>query len=803
MTEKQYPLEGADSAAIALAQAARNAAQNIFDPLIDADPAAAENVPTIDHLMADDLKPDDIVVIDGKLHKFVHKEPGPGPHVFLNADDQVTARFYTGELIRRMNDGSYIRPGGSTTLADDLDKLTEADKQRLRMLLQSVRAKPRKKAQIRWLYVGHFINKINVERANGVKFNKNEENAKLVTAEVDDMLAAHNADKSPDQWLLRPKCCEPRTVLNWVANELKRRLGEIGLVHANALKDSPKRLPRQVFEIIATTLREFLTVSGRLRPEKLFRLVRGKIREHNEMHPVKLPLPGKTTVRNEFIRYDPWIRLAVLYGAKHADLEFGAVGKLVRPTRILDLSEIDHHLFDFHGTLGKSPFGKTPFAANCKKAGIDRFWVTEMTDVASGYPLGFALSFEPGGLLAATACVDHAVRMKTYVRERWPHINGDLLGYGKPVRLRYDNAKEFVKFQMGAMLARIGVGFETSIPGVPNSKPYIERKFGTAERDFVEFLKGSTGSNVKEKGPKIPQVEACVSFGDFEMLWHQYQIECYGRRPQEALGWRTPEQVWMEGATDSTTRPRSLTKAESARLDIICSIQLELNITRDGIRWKNLFYQSHLLQELRRKCGAGVKTKPTPVNVRIPLKDIGKMFVADPNPNRTGTGEIVEIEVPCTNPHVAGLTHWQHKVVLAELARRKMDPENFADYERGYLRLFKAALTAMGVQLPGEPAVKNVRLTGGQAPRFVGIFMPGADKPALHRVTQMVQKRDLLGQIAQVLAAAPKEKAADPARARAIDEMVGAMTADPLLLDEIGFHTLTNAAVAGQEVIRD
>ena len=113
----------------------------------------------------------------------------------------------------------------------------------------------------------------------------------------------------------------------------------------------------------------------------------------------------------------------------------------------------------------------------------------------------------------------------------------------------------------------------------------------------------------------------------------------------------------------------------------------------------NLFYQSHLLQELRRKCGGGVKIKPTRVNVRIPLKDIGKMYVADPNPDRTGTDEIVEIEVPCTNPHVAGLTHWQRKAVLAELARRKMHPENFADYERGLLRLFRGGLCVPEAQI--------------------------------------------------------------------------------------------------------
>jgi transposase InsO family protein len=717
-------------------------------------PAPAPEHPTLDHLMADNLKPDDIAVIDGEIHQFIHKEPGPGPHVFLNTDQRKTAFFGTGQLLSKMTDGSYIRPGGGTVPSiEDLAKLDDVERQRLRAVLGAIRAKPRKAAQIRWLYVGHFMSKIWSSRAEGVLFTKNIENAALVVAEVDGLLEAHNRQQAdPKNFLTPPRCRMPRTVLKWVENEKTYGLQEISQVHGNALKEREHKLPKFVFECIATTIRELVALSGKITPQAVFRIVRGRITEHNELHQTAFPLPGKTTVYEEFCRYDPWIRLAKRYDVKKADLEYGAVGKLQRPTRILDLCEIDHHKFDVHAVLGEVEWGETALPRILSRVGIDRFWICAMIDVCSGYPVGWQLSFEPGGLLPALACVDHAVRMKPYVAERWPDIVGAALGYGKPVRLRYDNAKEFVGLQMAASLARIGVGFENSISKIPNSKPYIERFFGSMERDFIQYLKGATGHNVQNKGSRDPLQDARITFDDFEKLLHQYFIECYARRPQDDLGQRSPEQTWMRDAASPTTRPRTLTKSEEARLDVIACIEIEVAATREGIRWKHLHYQSHELQELRRKCGAGYREQRSVKFVaRIPLKNIGKMYVADPNVDRTDTAPMIEIEVPCTNPHAVGLTHWQHKVVLAEMSRLAQDPSNTADYEAAYLRLFRASMKAMGVPAFGEKAPKKARMTGGQAPRFTGIFLAGPQKHALHNVKKVLDRYDILGDIARAM----------------------------------------------------
>jgi putative transposase len=737
--------------------------------------------PCLDDLLADNLVHGDLVVINGLLHQFQYKEKDAGPHIFFDTDNQKSAPFYTAELINLMNDGSYIRPGGSKISADELKNLDEAGRERLRLLLGSVRAKPRKKAQIRWLYIARFLNRISEAQAKGEKFAKVKANAEIVTKEVDDMLLESNrAQADPSKHLERPRCVQPRTVLNWVANELSDGLQEMGVVHGNAVKPRNKVLPQFVFNAIAVQMRTLFKQSGKITPEQVFRAVRGQLKHLNDTTGTSHPLPGKNTVWKQFKRFEPWYRMAKDKGPKAADLEYGAVGKLVEPTYILELVEMDAHKFDFHGIVGKTSEGEL-----LSNSGIDRFWILLMLDVHSRYPLGFQLSFEQDSLLTALSCVDHAVRMKDYVAKRWPHINGALLGFGKPIRLRYDNAKVYVGLQMEAALARVGISFQNSKARIPNSKPYIERHFGTLERDFVQWLSGATGSKPSDKGERKPVNEAKLSVEDFVMLLHQYYIECYARRPQEDLGWRTPEQVWMAGLSSSKTRPRSLTKAESDRMDVIASIVEEFTITREGIQWKGIFYQSQELQDIRLTWGKNHKGRENvKAQGRIPLKDVGRVFVIDPNVDRESDEPIVELEVISAHPHVHGRPHWRHLVIHDELLSTGRDPTNWADYEAGLRRLFLGAMTAMGVKVPGADPKAKPRLTGGQAGRFVGIFMAGSEQHALHNLERDVQRYDLFGEIADQVAAKSKDDSvADVTRPTEQLRSATKFRADPFEID--------------------
>ena len=138
---------------------------------------------------------------------------------------------------------------------------------------------------------------------------------------------------------------------------------------------------------------------------------------------------------------------------------------------------------------------------------------------------------------------------------------------------------------------------------------------------------------------------------------------------------------------------------------------------------------------------------------RIPLKDVGKIYVSDPNVDRNSKDSIVELEVVSAHPHVHGRTHWQHQAIRAECQAAGNDPDNWADYEAGFLRLIRASMTAMGVKVPGAHPKAKARLTGGQAGRFTGIFLAGYENHALHNLEKDITRYDLLEELGDQITA--------------------------------------------------
>jgi transposase InsO family protein len=684
-----------------------------------------------------DYEPDQIIIFDQQCHRFVAKIPG-GPYVFWNGDRNKTERYGTVDILRFIAQKKYYAPGKGAAPAFRVTKSPDEELDCQRLAYLAFREKPRKRAEAKWLYVVEFLARILDRDRRGLPYAQNHSNAKAVVEAVDAQIDRQNGEQDDQRkWVTKPKCRAPRTVLRWISSQQSKKLYEAGLLHGNAVSPKKRRLPQAVFDIIAKTIREMVAISAKLGPKKICIRANERIQEYNLQHSTELPEAKIGIVTYEYNRYDAWIRMARAEGIDKADLEYGCVGKYQRPERILDEVELDHHLVDIHAVLGKTPLG-----ADFSRAGIDRFWVTFAFDGHSGYPIGFYPSFEPGSLMAGLMCVDHAIRPKPYVAERWPDIQGHYLSYGKMVKVRFDNAKAHVKIQMRRALARIGVSFELSIPGRADTKPYVERFNGTFEQDLIHWLLGSTGSNPQDKGGRKPLKEAIITLDDLMELIHQWLIEVYCRRPQLSLDNETPEERWVRGASSPQHRPRLLTPVEEARWDLIPCLELPLLATRNGIRWNNLDYNGPELQKMRREAGyhGHRELHATPVVARIPLYDVGTMHVA--LPTAAESGEMTpksEITLRSSNVFAHGRKKWEHDVTCAFLRAAGKNPRNHAHYEEGFCRLFRNAMKKMGIETNGEDAPKSVKLTGGQAPRFLGVLDRGAVRPALEKTEETMQ----------------------------------------------------------------
>jgi hypothetical protein len=233
-------------------------------------------------------------------------------------------------------------------------------------------------------------------------------------------------------------------------------------------------------------------------------------------------------------------------------------------------------------------------------------------------------------------------------------------------------------------------------------------------------------------------------------LIHQWLIEVYCRRPQRDLDNETPEERWVRGANSLSHRPRLLTPAEQAKWDLIPSLELDLVATKDGVRWDNLQFNSLELQRHRREAGyhGARELKPTPIKARVPLYDVGTMHIALPTAIESKEPQPKsEITVKASNQLAHGRKKWEHEVICAFLRARGKSPKDHPSYEEGFRRLFANALSKMGVVREGERAPKSAKLTGGQAPRFLGVLDSGAQRPALEKTKETMERFGLFSSL--------------------------------------------------------
>ncbi|WP_028133016.1 integrase catalytic domain-containing protein [Bradyrhizobium japonicum] len=719
--------------------------------------------PSLDSILFDGLEADQVVLIDNAAHRFLRKMPDQGPHLFLNVDRGEVARYSTTRLFELLDEEKYYHPG-RMRLTFDVSKSLDEARALIAKAYGTINQGPRTLAETKYRYIAAFVNRMLIAPP-GKPFDRSHHNADLIIEQVNAEIFAENQALPAGRKIFQPNNSS-RSLLRWVKKELETQMQERACVHLNAIKARKRKLPDEIFSIIALEIRKMLDISPKFGPTKILIRVNLEISKRNaplldrnretearnaaneeriangeaEKEPLEKPLPEAklTTVQTEFRRYNAWIRLAKDKGKQAADLEFGGSGKFERPTRILDVAEIDHHKFDFLGILGQTPFGKAWSAA-----AIPRFWVCVILDTHSGYPLGLFPSFEPGGLYPALMALDNAIRPKHWLAKRFPQIRGSWLAYGKPRKIRYDNAKEFVSEQMRRALARVQIGFEHAVPHQPDTKPYVERWFGTLESDFIDWLKGSTGSSPQHRGARRPKLEAIITIDDFIMLLHMWLIEVYARRKQRGMDYDTPEERWLAGATSPSHRPQVMTKEEMERWDLIPSLEVDATTDRHGIQRDNIVYQSKQLQAMRARSGCfGPREQvPTPVRIRIPLLDVGRAIVADPTALDHGNEHLPkEFDVKSTDERAHGLNRFQWQMHRKFILAKKHAPTGHASHQEGFNHLFDTALETMGMVPLDQVPPKTSDLPDARLPRLTGVLAYGAEQPALARTEELIEK---------------------------------------------------------------
>jgi putative transposase len=225
------------------------------------------------------------------------------------------------------------------------------------------------------------------------------------------------------------------------------------------------------------------------------------------------------------------------------------------------------------------------------RAVIGRPTVTFAVDLHSRVVLGFSASLEAASTITVATCLAHACLPK----DDWL-ARRDLAGvhwpiYGRPVTLEYDQGPENEARGIQRGLRRYGIASKVRAKGHPEQHGTIERLIGTMMRGVHE-LRGTTFSNINERGESEPEKRACLSLPELERVL-ALAIDTYNHTTHAGIGERPMDRYlghYRQPGLRSSERVPPRLPAERVLLDFL---PYEMRaLTRTGVRLFRVDYSS-------------------------------------------------------------------------------------------------------------------------------------------------------------------------------------------------------------------
>ncbi len=415
-----------------------------------------------------------------------------------------------------------------------------------------------------------------------------------------------------------------------------------------------RKLQDDLVRIIDETIREKFLDKQRRSIVSTYDSIINRIDNNNRFRAPddQLKHPNKNSIYKLVRKLDPYDKMSARYGKLLADREYAAVKQGPRPTRPQERVEIDHTKMDIIvvDTEMRLPIGRPT--------------LTTIIDVYSKMITGFYISFDPPSYLSVMHCLLHAIKPKTYVKDRYPEIPYSWDVYGYPETLVVDNGKEFISAHLEDACLQLGIEIHYCPVRHPEYKSTIERYFGTLNRKLLHGQPGTTFSNIMDKADYDPKKNAVVSFDTLKQITHKWIIEIYHRTEHRGIS-DVPYRRWEEGIARF---PPAL-PPKVKELNILLGMVEERIISKSGIEIHGgLYYNNQELASLRRRVEPGKKVK-----VKFDPSDINLIHVYDEKNGRY-------ITVSSRDPgYTSGLSLWQHKVIRNYLRRRSKGHTNISE----------------------------------------------------------------------------------------------------------------------------
>lgn len=448
-----------------------------------------------------------------------------------------------------------------------------------------------------------------------------------------------------------------------------------------------------------------------------YRFLEGHIKDLNKFRKEKdkLPTPQPDSLYYYISKLDEYEVDAARYGKRYADRKHRQVMQSSRPTRPLELVQMDHTKTDLMAVDLET------------RLPIGRATLTDAIDVFSAMPLGSYIGFEPASYLSVMQCLVNAIKPKTYVKKLYPDVENEWNCYGLPELLIVDNGNEFHSLDMEDACLQLGFPAEYAAPGCPEYKGAKERYYKTLNIQLLHNTPGTTFSNFLDKEDYDPLKNAIIDVEDLKKIHHIYMIDIYSRQIHRGIR-DVPARRWEEGI--SVFPPALPGKGTDLRV-LLGHLEFRV-ISKQGVELFGLFYNCDALSVLRRE------TKGERVKIKYDPTEISVIYVAD---SKNG----LFIPVPAVDQeYTKGLSLFQHDVIR-NYARKIA--EGFVDSDalwRARKKIQEIVDQAWNRSRKNSTRTTLARFKGIGLQNYWGAFEGEIDRNSERPITDSVQEGEQL-----------------------------------------------------------
>ena len=491
------------------------------------------------------------------------------------------------------------------------------------------------------------------------------------------------AAKETGRWPAAPReIVGGSTLREWHRRWIKAGRLPAALVPLHGDKgDRTKKVDAEAFKIVANMVEDLWLTEERMPLRKVHEVIEARIEQRNdEVRKVDrrakcLGIPSESTVwRWIWDNVDDYETCLKREGRAAAELRFQQVNRGPRPTRPLQIVEIDHTLLDI--MLIKDPIEHK----NDRRKGLARAWLTLAICKTTRMIVGFHIGFENPSYRSVMRCLRMGAWKKDDVLdqldERWK-TEEEWPVYGIPETVVVDNGKDFHSNSLRAAAAHLGFELRYTPSRKPKLKGTVERFFGEVARDFLAFLPGKTFASIHERGDNKPALTANLQIGDIRQAFAFWLVDIYQRRPHRGLFRQCPIDAWRNLEGYSVKLPQS-----AADIELSLAPVVDRTIQKYGVEHMGLLYQSRELSDLR-------KTQRSKLwSIKLLPEDLSRIHVLDEANNRW-------LEVPCNDTALTtGLTADDWKLIMEDAKQhtRRGEKVRTSEFKKSRDRLIKAGI---------------------------------------------------------------------------------------------------------------